>query len=326
MHYLLSCILVTILSAAVVYPAGALTHRHKVDKDVLKEIRGARLTGRYGDLTNRPEHCDRQERSNEGISRIVVHSTHVVPSLSFEEVLSHSLITCAFTHYYIDRDGTVIRRFKDSEVAFHTRSIDDAVNQSSIGIELYSTTVHERSGKPFTSRQTEALAHLIERLMNAYHIGIEQVSRHADYSPLVDCSTIPESYSGDCRAYINDHLDPYGWTDEDWKKFLKRFRPIEVIKSGSGTGTVNCQGASGIPGRDPSTDCMGTVYVANPVGKSRRVTLKAKPVNGSNFIGWGGACTGSGLCTVRMDSAKTVTGTFEKPHKDRDISIAETAE
>ena len=234
MHYLLSCILVIILSAAVVYPAGAMPQRHKVDKGVLKEIKKARLAGRYGDLTNIPEHCDRQERSSDGISRIVVHSTHVVPSISFEEVLHHSLTTCAFAHYYIDRDGTVIQRLKDSRVAFHTRSIDDVVNQTSIGIELYSTTVHERSVKPFTSRQIEALADLIERLMNAYYIGIEKVSRHADHSPLVDCSTIPESYSGDCGAYINDHLDPYGWTDEDWGKFLKRFRPIEVIKSGSG--------------------------------------------------------------------------------------------
>src|SRR3990170_6383510 len=225
MHYLLSCILVTILSAAVVYPAGAMSQRHKVDKDVLKEISKARLAGRYGDLTDIPEHCDRQERSSDGISRIVVHSTHVVPSISFEEVLRYSMTTCAFAHYYIDRDGTVIHRLKDSRVAFHTRSIDDAVNQSSIGIELYSSTVHERSGTPFTSRQIEALADLIERLMSTYYIGIEQVSRHADHSPLVDCLTIPESYSGDCRAYINDHLDPYGWTDEDWKKFLKRFRP-----------------------------------------------------------------------------------------------------
>lgn len=326
MYYLLSCILVMILSAVVVYPAGALPHRHKVDKSVLKEIRRARQTGRYGDLTNRPETCDRQERDSGGITRIVVHSTHVVPSISFEDVLIHSLTTCAFTHYYIDRDGTVIRRFKDSGVAFHTRSVDDAVNKSSVGIELYSTTVHERSGKPFTSRQTEALAHLIEGLMNTYHIGIEQVSRHADYSPLVDCSTIPASYSGDCRAYINDHLDPYGWTDAVWGKFLKRFRPIEVIKSGSGTGTVNCRGVSGIPGRDPSTDCMGTVYVANPVGKSRRVTLKATPLHGSDFTGWDGACTGRGRCTVRMDSPKTVTVTFEKPRKDRAITIAEAAE
>lgn len=229
MHYLLSCILVIILSADVVYPAGAMPHRNKVGKDVPAEIRRARLNGRYGDLYNIPEHCDRQERSSEGISRIVVHSTHVVPSQSFEEVLRHSMTTCAFAHYYIDRDGTVIHRLKDSSVAFHTRSIDDVVNQSSIGIELYSTTVHERSEKPFTSRQIEALADLIERLMNTYYIGIEQVSRHADHSPLVDCSTIPESYSGDCRAYVNDHLDPYGWTDEDWGKFLKRFRPIEVL-------------------------------------------------------------------------------------------------
>src|SRR3990170_7551176 len=170
MHYFLSCILVIILSAAVVYPAGAISQRHKVDKGVLKEIRKARLAGRYGDLTNIPEHCDRQERSSDGISRIVVHSTHVVPSISFEEVLRHSLTNCAFAHYYIDRDGTVIQRLKDLRIAPHTRSTDDAVNQSSIGIELYSTTTQEKSREPFTRRQQEALVLLTTKLMDAYHI------------------------------------------------------------------------------------------------------------------------------------------------------------
>ena len=97
-----------------------------------------------------------------GSPRIVVHSTHVVPfNIVWQEVLRHSLTTCASAHTILIGMGRSFIEFKDSRVAFHTRSIDDAVNQSSIGIELYSTTVHERSVKPFTSRQIEALANLI---------------------------------------------------------------------------------------------------------------------------------------------------------------------
>jgi hypothetical protein len=41
------------------------------------------------------------------------------------------------------------------------------------------------------------------------------------------------------------------------------------------------------------------------------VVLTAKPVNGSTFLGWGGACSGTQLtCTVAMTQAQTVTVTF----------------
>jgi hypothetical protein len=40
------------------------------------------------------------------------------------------------------------------------------------------------------------------------------------------------------------------------------------------------------------------------------VTLNATPDAGSAFAGWGGACTGTGKCTVTMNAAKSVTATF----------------
>lgn len=199
---------------------------HKINKEVLNEIKRARLTGRYGDLTNKPVVCDCEDRNNDQITQIVIHSTHV--GSSFQKVVNNSLTNCAFAHYYIDRDGTVIQRFKDLRVAPHTRSIDDTVNQSSIGIEMYSTTTQEKSREPFTLRQQEALVSLTASLMNTYHVPVDRIFRHAEYSPLVDCSTIPESYNGNCHEYVNDHRDPYGWTDRDWKKFLDRLRPLEV--------------------------------------------------------------------------------------------------
>ena len=199
---------------------------HKINKEVLNEIKRARLTGRYGDLTNKPVVCDCEDRNNDQITQIVIHSTHV--GSSFPKVVNNSLTNCAFAHYYIDRDGTVIQRFKDLRVAPHTRSIDNAVNQSSIGIEMYSTTTQEKSREPFTLKQQQALVSLAARLINTYHIRVDRIFRHAEYSPLVDCSTIPKSYNGNCQEYINDHRDPYGWTDKDWKKFQDRLRSFGV--------------------------------------------------------------------------------------------------
>lgn len=40
------------------------------------------------------------------------------------------------------------------------------------------------------------------------------------------------------------------------------------------------------------------------------VTLTATAGSGSSFTGWGGACSGKGTCTVTMDSAKSVTASF----------------
>lgn len=223
--------------AVVVYSGGAgdmvsaiagqrAYDKPKINRAVLNEIKRARLTGSYGDLTDKPVACDCEERTHDQITQIVIHSTHV--GISFPKVIHNSLTSCGFAHYYIDRDGTVIQRVKDLRAAPHTRSTDGAVNQSSIGIELYSTTTQERSPEPFTLRQQEALVSLTIKLMNTYHIPADRIFRHADYSPHVDCSTIPKSYNGNCREYVNDHQDPYGWTDRDWKKFLDRLRPVAV--------------------------------------------------------------------------------------------------
>src|SRR3989337_709 len=123
MRYLFSCILALILSAVFVCPSVATSHKHNINKELLKVIKKARSTGLYGDLTDRPANCDSPDRDSGQVTQIIIHSTHVIPSNSFNEVIAHSLTTRAFTHYYIDRDGTVIQRLDDLLVARHTRSI-----------------------------------------------------------------------------------------------------------------------------------------------------------------------------------------------------------
>jgi hypothetical protein len=77
---------------------------------------------------------------------------------------------------------------------------------------------------------------------------------------------------------------------------------VTVTKSGNGAGMVTSDpaGMTCTP-----TSCTGT-YPANS-----NVTLTATPDAGSNFIQWGGPCTGSlNQCTVTMNSAKAVTAQF----------------
>ncbi len=79
---------------------------------------------------------------------------------------------------------------------------------------------------------------------------------------------------------------------------------IDIIKAGSGTGTVTSSPA----GIDCGTDCSET-YDSDTV-----VTLTPTPDSGSRFDGWSGDCTGTGTCQTTMDSDKTVTATFIKQY------------
>ncbi len=77
--------------------------------------------------------------------------------------------------------------------------------------------------------------------------------------------------------------------------------PLTVLKTGSGIGTVT----SSPTGIDCGVSCSagfdtGTV-----------VTLTTVPDATSTFTGWSGACSGTGTCTVTMNSAQSVTATFD---------------
>jgi uncharacterized repeat protein (TIGR01451 family) len=76
---------------------------------------------------------------------------------------------------------------------------------------------------------------------------------------------------------------------------------LDVTKAGTGSGTVT----SSPTGVSCGVDCS-EVYAAGT-----RVTLTAAAQSGSSFTGWSGACTGTGSCLVTMDSAGTVTATFD---------------
>jgi hypothetical protein len=74
--------------------------------------------------------------------------------------------------------------------------------------------------------------------------------------------------------------------------------PLAVGTMGSGTVTSSPGGIS-----------CGTVCSAQFVSGTS-VTLTATPAAGWAFSSWGGACAGTGSCTITMDGPKSVTATF----------------
>jgi prepilin-type N-terminal cleavage/methylation domain-containing protein len=79
---------------------------------------------------------------------------------------------------------------------------------------------------------------------------------------------------------------------------------LSVSKAGVGSGTVSSS-PSGIA-------CGSTCSQAYAFGT--QVTMSAAANSGSTFAGWsGGGCSGTGLCTVTMNAAQSVTATFTSP-------------
>jgi CSLREA domain-containing protein len=85
---------------------------------------------------------------------------------------------------------------------------------------------------------------------------------------------------------------------------------LSVSKAGSGTGTVTSSPAG--------INCGATCSALYEAGQA--VTLTATPSAGSSFTAWSGACSGSGPCTVTLDTAKSVTATFA----NNDVSPPDT--
>ena len=78
---------------------------------------------------------------------------------------------------------------------------------------------------------------------------------------------------------------------------------LAVSRTGTGQGTVSSA---------PAGVSCGATCTA-PFAAGTTVTLSASPAPGSVFAGWGGACSGTGACTVSMTRAQSVVATFSAP-------------
>jgi rubredoxin len=101
------------------------------------------------------------------------------------------------------------------------------------------------------------------------------------------------------RDYYGRFDIPYQAALHQWLNSTPSYS-LSVAKAGTGTGTVTSSPA----GINCGSDCSES-YAA---GTS--VTLTASPVTGSTFTGWGGACAGTGPCTLGMIAARNVTANF----------------
>lgn len=110
-----------------------------------------------------------------------------------------------------------------------------------------------------------------------------------------------EGWSGACAG-----LEPCVISAAEAKLVTATFTPLSlpltVSLAGDGAGTVTSQ---------PTGLTCGPTCIANfPAGS--RISLSASASQGSVFVGWEGACTGTGRCDVSLTSATTVTARFQR--------------
>ena len=89
---------------------------------------------------------------------------------------------------------------------------------------------------------------------------------------------------------------------------------LNVSETGSGNVVSNPTGIS-----CPST-CNASFTSGTPV------TLTATPTQGMSFIGWSGACSGTGGCSVTMSAAESVSAAFTTngdPRKRPDVGLGD---
>jgi len=104
------------------------------------------------------------------------------------------------------------------------------------------------------------------------------------------------------KNYSTSSGSDAGWIDQ--VQFSGGSTPtyaLSVTKAGTGSGTVTSNPA----GISCGTDCTENY------AQGASVTLTAAAASGSTFAGWsGGGCSGTGNCVATMNSAQTVTATF----------------
>jgi hypothetical protein len=125
-------------------------------------------------------------------------------------------------------------------------------------------------------------------------------SRASNATSYVDTTvTVGVRYCYQVRAY-NDAGDSAPSNEACATAANATLYSVAVTKAGTGSGTV----ASTPSGLDCGSACSASFE------SGTSVALSAAPASGSTFTGWGGACTGTGGCTLVVDGAKSVTATF----------------
>lgn len=148
------------------------------------------------------------ERPAEAVTLVVIHCTEL-PDLAmareYGEKVVHDSGTGNSGHYYVDRDGRIVRYVPGTRVAHHVRGY----NPQSIGIELVNTgryphwwdSRQQTMTEPYTDAQIAALVDLLAQLRREFP-ALQEIAGHED----LDTARMPAS--DDPSVEVPRKLDP----------------------------------------------------------------------------------------------------------------------
>ncbi|MBI4452152.1 PKD domain-containing protein [Candidatus Woesearchaeota archaeon] len=200
--------------------------------------------------------------------------------------------------YYAPGVYSIITTATDSKGATTSRTCGTiAVNQ--VGI-IFVNSFEEGTSKPVIAD--------FQILRNGQVVLGDQHSAAIEYkdqpSSRYELQVFPpasnSAYEYPPRFDVPDHRDlPPGNNRVGWNMYWRlKTATLTVNKAGSGVGAVTGLGIN----------CGSDCSEAYPIGNT--IQLTASPDAGSVFAGWSGACTHPQNCIITMDSAKSVTATF----------------
>ena len=111
--------------------------------------------------------------------------------------------------------------------------------------------------------------------------------------------TLPSDTTYSIRITSNQNSSYTDTSDANFSLTSAPSYTLTVTKAGAGSGTVTG------PDINCGTDCGGTY------SQGTQITLIATAAAGSIFTGWGGACSGTGDCSLAMNAAKSVSARFD---------------
>lgn len=175
-----------------------------------------------------PYEAQLDARAADAIDLVVVHCTEL-PDLAlareFGEKARYAKGTGNSGHYYVDRDGAVVRFVADTRVAHHTYGY----NTRSIGIELvnlgrypdWSDSRRQAFTEPYPGEQIESLRALLEHLRGLLP-NLRWIAGHEDLDRRL------EPASDDPSTLLPRRRDPgplFPWADALEGIGLERLRP-----------------------------------------------------------------------------------------------------
>ena len=126
-----------------------------------------------------------KKRNIKKIKYLIIHYTGMKKTSDAINRLADykSEVSC---HYFIKKNGDMIRMVPDSYIAWHAGKSKwkkhNSLNKLSLGIEL-DNPGHNHGYQPFQSKQIKSLKRLIKKLKSKYKIKKENVLGHSDIAP-----------------------------------------------------------------------------------------------------------------------------------------------